>query len=304
MRRAPVVIVLALVAGCSSTSTRVHADKETYVEAPPHRPLDDEAIEPHPTFKYPLDVIEVDRGYCIARPINPSADGLITSQAILINSAQEEPIGAAQPSAPASKDEPPPLIWFPDRSDVRETSACYLGHVAFFEPESLIAQGRPMHHVRFHVVNREPLTLEVVLSSFLLSTDLSDPRSEPLTFVAAANDRGFAIDKLVLPPGSDETAHLFFREAVSLTPVVSAGWTVRLVAPDGSVEQRTYGARLVRRYVAREAPISPLEDAVSRDPSLLELETASAPWVDPSLEAIGGSGDSDDGDDIGDSGGR
>jgi hypothetical protein len=295
MRRALVVVLLAL-AGCNTPSPRYRTDKETYVEAPKGGRLydrDEPSGDPvaRLRFKYPLDVIEVDRGYCIARPIHPSADRLVMNQAILISSTQEVPIGgAAPPSATAPKDEPPmPLLWFPDRADVRDTSACYLGHVAFFEPEGLISQGRPIHHVRLHVENREPLTLEVGLTSFLLSTDLSDPRSEPLTFVAATNDRGVTIDKIVVSPGSHETAHLFFREAGGLSPVLSAGWTVRIIAPDGAVEVKTYGAKLVRRYVAREAPLTALEDAIARGQPLLELGTASGPWIDPGLQSIGGS---------------
>lgn len=306
MRRAAALLALALLAGCSGPPPRDHADKETYIEAPPPKPPcekcgraydHDESSDPlvlalRLRFKYPLDVVEVDRGYCIARAINPSSDRRVQNQAVLIDASQEEAMdGSAKPSATAPKEErPPALLWFPDRSDLRDTSACYLGHVAFFQQTGMLAETRPIHHLRLRVVNREALTMEVGLRTFLLSSDLSDPNAAPIPFMAATNDRGVEIEKLVLTPGSEETAHLFFHEQSGLSPVLSAAWTVRLTATDGEVEERSYGAKIIRRYVAREAPLTPLEDAISRGQPLLQLSNPSGPWVDPGLQGIAGSG--------------
>lgn len=290
-------------AGCATRAPRDVADREIYVEASESAPICRECgrpfergvehVEPdrqvaRTRFRFPFEHADVDRCFSVGRALSPAADARMAHLALLAGSAAEDAQGnEGETARPRElKREVPSLFWFPERADLRDQSACYVGHSAFLDGERGL-RARPIHHLRLRVVNREPRRVEVPLTVFFLSPDPSDPRAEPIPLVAATGDRGATVEKLEVLPGGEGAAHLFFRETTGLSPVLRMRWVIRLVADDGTVEERLLAATVVRRYVAREAPLSALEDRVSRGEELSELN-ASGPWVDPGLQAVGG----------------
>jgi hypothetical protein len=268
------VVALLPLAGCVG-GPRTIERKEVYVEPGEEAQKELERL-PH-LVHFPLPDVDQPRAYSFARRLQ----------------GDEPPRGEMGEEGEKKPDHPPTALVFPDRIDVREASGCYLGHCSFLARNGASV----IHHVRLLVVNRERTLVTIPVSSFVLLGDMQDGNGPvPLTFLVAATDRSIKIPAAMeVPPGEQRLAHFFYAEKARVSPVLEVRWSATVDDGHGGVaSDATMKGELVRRYVAPNAPLSPLEDRVAR--GLLDLPEPNGSrgdWLDPGLSAVPGGGGGD-----------
>ncbi|MBI3723225.1 hypothetical protein HY251_04615 [bacterium] len=274
---------------------KVADKKEVFVE--PFRESWYELARMKRVMPFPLQDKEEPRCYSFARAFDSEDERWKRTQTLLAAAIPGSDSDVDDPEKrpdPRTLEKPPSTLIFPDRVDVRQASACYLGHCAFLERRSRFKSG-VIHHLKLLVVNREKRRLSVPIASFMVWRDSSD-KDEGLVvldLVAAATDRGVKIERSIDVPTNDQRiAHFFFREEYQVSPILQVKWTGIVEELNGAPPKEVpFRGELVRRYLCKQAPLSPLEDRIAR--GLLDLATPSNTrddWVDPGLTAVPGVG--------------
>jgi hypothetical protein len=280
-----VLISLVAIAGCVN-EPQTSADKEVFVE--PFREPEYELARLGKVVPFPIQSSEQPRAYSLVRALDGDDERLRHTQQVLAETKDDGTEGP--PVDPTKLEKPPTSLVFPDRIDVRQASACYLGHCLFFDR----AGTSLIHHFTLLVVNRERTRLSVPVSSFVALGDLRDGNGPaPLEPLVAATDRAIKLPALMeVPPGEQRRAHFFYREKARVSPILTVRWAATVEdGRGGSAREVSFRGDLVRRYMTRGAPLSGLEDRVAR--GMLDfpepIGTASD-WTDPGLSAVPGSG--------------
>jgi hypothetical protein len=259
MRSVALVSFLALAFGCAS-EPRSSADKEVYVE--PFRPAEYELARLGRVVPFPIPSSEQPRAFSLVRALDGDDERLRHTQRVLSEPKDDGTEGP--PVDPTKLEKPPTSLVFPDRIDVRQASACYLGHGLFFDRTGTGL----IHHFTLLVVNREKGRLSFPVSSFVVLGDANDKSGPmPLERLVAATDRAIKLPATMdVPPGEQRRAHFFYRERLRVSPIASVRWAVTREngAGGGGEREVAFRGELVRRYMARGAPVSPLEDRVAR----------------------------------------
>jgi hypothetical protein len=304
LARSPTSILLGLLAVVSSaacvTPPQTTARKEVFVE--PFREAEYELARLSRTVPFPLDAAAQPRCFSLLRVLSGEDERAKKTRQLMAASAEESDEKDEAPPDPTKMEKPPTSLIFPDRVDARDVSACYLAHCVFLDRKGTGF----IHHVTLLVVNRERVPVSIPIASFELAPDTGEAKDAGKTFglIAAATDRGIKVPALMeVPPGEQRSAHLFFRETLSVTPILRVHWTATIedgrtttfqagAARDGAATRDvSFKGELVRRYACPDAPLSPLEDRIAR--GLLDLPEAQgsrSDWVDPGLSAVPGSG--------------
>lgn len=289
MRSRLLISFVVFLGGCVN-APRTTQDKEVFVE--PFREPEYELARLGRLVPFPLAPSEQPRAFSFARAFEGEDERFLRTQMILAGTQDEESSVDDPTKRPDLKklEKPPTSLVLPERVDVRTGSACYLGHCAFLDRTGT----QVIHHVRLLVVNRERARVNVPVSSFAVLFDSSDGKGPmPLSFVVATTDRAVKIpSSMEVPPGEERTAHFFYVERSRISSVLSVRWTATIQDVRGGAERDVpFRGELVRRYSAKEAPLSPLEDRVARG-SLEFPEPIGTrnDWIDPGLNAVPGSG--------------
>jgi hypothetical protein len=285
----PIAALVLAVAGCVE-APRTKQDKEVYVE--PFREAEYELARLGRLVPFPLAPSEQPRAYSFARAFDGEDERSIRTQMILAGTQDESADIDDPKKRPDLKkiERPPTSLILPERIDVRTGSACYLGHSAFLDR----AGTQVIHHVRLHVANRERARVDIPVSSFVVLFDSNDGAApSPLAFIAATTDRAVKIPTTMdVPPGEERVAHFFYAERTRISPILSVRWTATVQDLRGGPERDvSFRGELVRRYIAKEAPLSPLEERVSRgNLDFPEPMGTRSDWIDPGLSAVPGAG--------------
>lgn len=285
MRRSLALVTLLLLAGCPS-APHTTEDKEVFIE--PFRDPEYELARIGRLVPFPLAASEQPRAFSLERVFAGEEERVAKTQQLLAETRDDATPGAAVD--PRNLEKPPTTLVFPDRIDVREGSACYLGHCLFLDRAGTAL----VHHFTLLVVNREKARVSVPVSSFVVLGDANDGKGPvPLTLLVAATDRAIKLPaEMDVPPGEQRTAHFFYSEKLRVSPILTARWTATVEDQKGGAERDvSFRGDLVRRYMARGAPLSPVEDRVAR--GLLDLAApvgTRSDWIDPGLSAVPGAG--------------
>lgn len=293
MSRRPLVFaVVAVVAGCAAPPPAAYDDlKEVYCEPPPAE-VEVEALRQVP---FPLPAEAEPGVFSVVRSLRT---GPLEGQRRLGRMLGQWPPPGVDPSDPAA---PPPdldLTEFPRQdppvlllatSDAlagRDDSGCYLGHAAF-AGQDLEAGGREViHHLRLLVVNQEAEPLRLAPEDVALEV----AGAARLERLAAADADGARLDALVVAPGEQRLAHVFFT-GTQVPPTVIVRWrlTAHVQARPGQAPRVwDFEARLQRRFVLSPGRVSALEDAVARRlPLPAPRARPGDPWREPRMEPVG-----------------
>ncbi len=284
MRSFALVSLLALAAGCVN-EPKTTADKEVFVE--PFREPEYELARLGKVVPFPIQSSEQQRAFSLIRALDGDDERLRHTQQVLQETKDDGTEGP--PVDPSKLEKPPTSLVFPDRIDVRQASACYVGHCLFFDRAGTAL----IHHFTLLVVNRERARLSIPVSSFVALGDLRDGNGPaPLALLVAATDRAIKLPAIMeIPPGEQRRAHFFYREKARVSPILSVRWAATVEdGRGGTTKEVAFHGELVRRYMAREAPLSGLEDRVAR--GMLDLPEpigTASDWTDPGLSAVPGS---------------